>query len=63
LDFINKDQGELIYDLELLMVADDENDQGYYDDIPITQDEVRQMVLKSLNLDSEMMNKITKKGK
>ena len=33
--------GELLFDVELCMVADDENDQGYYDDEPVTQEEVR----------------------
>jgi hypothetical protein len=56
LDFIEADQGELIYDVELLMVADDENDQGYYDDVAITQEEVRKMVLKSMNLDTTIID-------
>jgi hypothetical protein len=29
-----------VFDLELVMVADDENDQGYYEDEPVTQEEV-----------------------
>ena len=29
-----------MFDLELLMVADDENDQGYYEDEAVTQEEV-----------------------
>lgn len=35
-----KDDGQLVLDVALLMVADDENDQGYYDDVAISQDEV-----------------------
>ena len=27
------------------MVADDENDQGYYDDEPVTQEEVSKLIL------------------
>lgn len=34
LDLLEVDKGELIFDLELLMVADDENDQG---DIIVTK--------------------------
>ena len=48
IDLVNADKGELIFDLELLLVANDENDQGYYDDSAISQQEVRQLVLKSL---------------
>jgi len=48
IDLLNEDKGELIFDLELLLVANDENDQGYYDDSAISQQEVRQLVLKSL---------------
>jgi peptidylprolyl isomerase len=48
IDLISADKGELIFDLELLLVANDENDQGYYEDVAISQDEVRQLVLKSL---------------
>lgn len=52
LDFIDQDQGELVFDLELVNIRDDENDQGYYDDVPISQQEVRQMVLQSLQTSS-----------
>ena len=52
IDLINADKGDLIFDLELLLVANDENDQGYYEDIAISQDEVRQLVLKSLTEDA-----------
>jgi len=48
IDLLDKDQGELIFDIELVMVAEDENDQGYYDDDAVSQDELRQLVLKSL---------------
>ena len=48
IDILQADQGELIFDVELLQVKRDENDQGYYDDVPITQDEVRELVEKSL---------------
>lgn len=49
LDELLQGRGELIFDVELVMVADDENDQGYYEDEPVTQEEVRKLVLKSLN--------------
>ena len=29
LDLVEADKGELVFDLELVLVADDENDQGY----------------------------------
>lgn len=48
LDLLDKDQGELIFDIELVLVAEDENDQGYYDDVAVSQEEVRKLVLKSL---------------
>jgi FKBP-type peptidyl-prolyl cis-trans isomerase len=51
LDLLEVDKGELIFDLELVLVADDENDQGYYEDEPVTQDEVRKLVLKSMDAD------------
>ena len=35
------------------MVTDDENDQGYYDDIPISQEEVRKQVLDSIRLNND----------
>lgn len=54
LDLLEVDKGELIFDLELVLVADDENDQGYYEDEPVTQDEVRKLVLKSM--DTEINN-------
>jgi hypothetical protein len=40
LDELDQDKGDLIFDLELINVADDQNDQGYYDDEPVTQDDV-----------------------
>ena len=39
---------QLIFDVELEQVLVDENDQGYYDDIPVTQDEVRELVAKTI---------------
>lgn len=47
LDSVDQNAGELIFDVELVLVADDENDQGYYDDYPVTQDEVRRIASKS----------------
>lgn len=47
LDSVDQNVGELIFDVELVLVADDENDQGYYDDYPVTQDEVRRIASKS----------------
>lgn len=61
LDELLQDRGELIFDVELVLVADDENDQGYYDDEPVSQEEVRQLVLKSLNTNAnnpELMDKM-----
>jgi FKBP-type peptidyl-prolyl cis-trans isomerase len=60
LEFLDVDKGELVFDLELVMVADDENDQGYYEDEPVTQEEVRKMVLKSMSTEDnvERMDKM-----
>ena len=60
LEFLDVDKGELVFDLELVMVADDENDQGYYEDEPVTQEEVRKMVLKSMTTedDTDRMDKM-----
>jgi hypothetical protein len=61
LDELLQDRGELVFDVELVLVADDENDQGYYDDEPVSQEEVRQLVLKSLNTNAnnpELMDKM-----
>ena len=61
LDLLEKDQGELVFDLELVMVAEDENDQGYYDDVAVSQEEVRQLVLKSLKSNTaDFMEKLKK---
>ena len=60
LEYLDADKGELVFDLELVMVADDENDQGYYEDEPVTQEEVRKMVLKSMSTEDnvERMDKM-----
>lgn len=60
LEKLDADKGELVFDLELVMVADDENDQGYYEDEPVTQEEVRKMVLKSMSTEDnvERMDKM-----
>eukprot|EP01041_Mallomonas_annulata_P006348 gene6348-12839_t len=52
LDLLEKGQGQLIFDVQLLLVADDENDQGFYEDTPISQEEVRKLVLKNLRTNS-----------
>ena len=52
LDQVEADKGELVYDIELVMVAEDENDQGYYDDIPVSQEEVRELVRKAMSVDT-----------
>ena len=48
LDYVDRDLGQLIFDLQLIMVRDDENDQGYYDDVAISQEEVRELAIKAL---------------
>ena len=53
LDLLEAGKGELLFDLELVMVAPDENDQGYYEDEAVSQEEVRQLVLKSLKANNE----------
>lgn len=58
IDLINADKGDLVFDIELLLVANDENDQGYYDDSAISQDEVRKLVIKSLTEDDPRQPKL-----
>ena len=48
LDYVDRDLGQLIFDLQLIMVKDDENDQGYYDDVAVSQEEVRELAIKAL---------------
>ena len=48
IDLLDNDRGQLIFDLQLVYVGDDDNDQGYYDDIGISQDEIRELAKKSL---------------
>lgn len=48
IDDLDKDRGQLIFDLQLLYVGDDDNDQGYYDDIGVSQDEIRELALKAM---------------
>lgn len=59
LDELDKDLGDLLFDLELVAIKEDENDQGYYDDVPVTQDDVRKLVIKSLRADNpEFLNSV-----
>ena len=55
IDSISRGVGQLVIDVELVLIIDDENDEGYYEDVTITQDEVRQQVIKyqqnNINLD------------
>lgn len=48
LDNVDRDEGELVFDLELLLVTDDENDQGYYDDEPVSQEQLRKLVAENI---------------
>lgn len=47
IDLVQRESGELVYDLELVMIANDENDQGYYEDVPISAEELRKVVIKN----------------
>jgi len=47
IDKLEVDQGELVFDIDLLMVADDENDQGYYEDEAIDDDLLRAYIRKN----------------
>eukprot|EP01031_Cornospumella_fuschlensis_P027779 gene27779-33553_t len=40
LDLVEEGQGRLVFDLELVAVIEDENDLGYYDDIPVSDEEM-----------------------
>ena len=44
IDKIEADQGELVMDIDLVMVADDENDQGYYTDESISEEELQSLI-------------------
>lgn len=48
IDYANRDEGEFVFDIDLLQIREDENDQGYYEDIPVSQNEVRELIIKSL---------------
>lgn len=41
---IEKNEGELVMDVELLDVFDDEADQGYYEDDTLTMEELQNML-------------------
>lgn len=41
-------KGDLIIDLELMMIADDEADPGYYEDIPVDVEEAKQAVMNAM---------------
>lgn len=61
IDLLERDEGQLLFDVDLLLVADDENDQGYYEDIPVSQDEVRKLVIKSITeTNPELIEKMRK---
>jgi peptidylprolyl isomerase len=47
---VDRGEGSLVYDLELVHIRDDENDMGYYSDIPVTREEVRDYVFKAKNI-------------
>ena len=44
IDKVDAGQGELVIDLELVFVADDENDQGYYDDEAVSPEDIKELV-------------------
>lgn len=48
IDLVNSNKGQLVMDIELVSIIDDENDQGYYEDEAISQEEVRELVRKSI---------------
>ena len=48
LDEVLADKGDLLFDIELLLIRDDENDQGYYDDEAVTPEEIKENMLKSM---------------
>ena len=47
IDLLQDGQGELVFDVKLEQVLVDENDQGYYEDIPVTQDDIIDLVTKA----------------
>jgi peptidylprolyl isomerase len=47
---VDRGEGSLVYDLELVHIRDDVNDMGYYSDIPVSKEEVRDYVFRSRNI-------------
>ena len=62
IDVLQADQGELVFDVELEQVLLDENDQGYYDDIPVTQNEVRELVTKTMGKNKPTFTELNRVG-
>lgn len=59
IDLFDAEKGKLVVDLELLQIAIDENDQGYYDDTAISQDEVRELVMRNIEQNNpELMERM-----
>ena len=44
IDKIDAEEGELVFDIDLILAADDENDQGYYTDDSISDEELRELI-------------------
>lgn len=44
LDYVKEGAGDLVMDLDLVYIADDENDQGYYDDVPVPMDQIQESI-------------------
>lgn len=57
IDEVAADRGELIIDLSLELIAEDEGDQGYYDDKAVTLEEI-QRSLESIKSDKEAFDKV-----
>eukprot|EP01039_Chlorochromonas_danica_P003551 gene3551-3888_t len=49
LDLVDEGKGRLVADLDLIVIRDDENDQGYYDDIVATPEEMEELAKKFLD--------------
>jgi hypothetical protein len=53
IDEVDAGNGEFVYDLELVFVGDDENDQGYYSDSSVPEQEFKELILRNLNLNKQ----------
>lgn len=60
IDRVAEGKGDLIYDVDLVLIADDENDQGFYDDEAVTIEEIQESI-KELMKNREVLDSMRSK--